>query len=106
MTSYWAQNTEFVRLSHVKLFLWVKIFNWAQIETFNSSSTASVVQWYFENRTEIFLWASDNFFDSLKLKIRFSSKSVLFSQVDPSLTTKISNWAQAETPNLCQLLEL
>ena len=57
-------------------------------------------------RTEIFLWASDNFFDSLKLKIRFSSKSVLFSQVDPSLTTKISNWAQAETPNLCQLLEL
>ena len=57
-------------------------------------------------RTEIFLWASDNFFDSLKLKIRFSSKSVLFSHVDPSMTTKISNWAQAETPNLCQLLEL
>ena len=57
-------------------------------------------------RTEIFLWAFDNFFSSLKLKIRFSSKSVLFSQMDPSLTTKISNWAQAETHNLCQLLEL
>ena len=57
-------------------------------------------------RTEIFLWVSDNFFDSLKSKMRFSSKSVLFSQVDPTLTIKISNWAQAETPNLCQLLEL
>ena len=40
----------FVKLSHVKLFLWVKIFNWAQTETSNSSSTVSVVQWYFENR--------------------------------------------------------
>ena len=40
----------FVKLSHVKLSLWVKIFNWAQTETSNSSSTVSVVQWYFENR--------------------------------------------------------
>ena len=40
----------FVKLSHAKLFLWVKIFNWAQTETSNSSSTVSVVQWYFENR--------------------------------------------------------
>ena len=94
----------FVKVSHVNLFLRVKIFNWAQTETSNSSSNVSVVQWYFENR--IFLWASDDFFDSLLWKIRFSSKSVLFSQVDPTLTTKISNWAQAETPNLCQLLEL
>ena len=36
----------------------------------------------------------------------FLSKSVLFSQVDSNLTTKISNWAQAETANLCQQLEL
>ena len=34
----------------MKLFLWVKIFNWAQTETPNSSSTVSIVQWYFENR--------------------------------------------------------
>ena len=34
----------FVKLSHVKLFLWVKIFNWAQIETSNSSSTVNVIQ--------------------------------------------------------------
>ena len=40
----------FVKLSHVKLFLWVKIFNWAQTETSNSSSVVSVIQWYFENR--------------------------------------------------------
>ena len=40
----------FVKLSHVKLFLWVKIYEWAQTETSNSSSTVSVVQWYFENR--------------------------------------------------------
>ena len=40
----------FVKLSHVKLFLWVKIFSWAQTETSNSSSTVSVVQWYLENR--------------------------------------------------------
>ena len=40
----------FVKLSHVKLFLWVKIFNSAQTETSNFSSTVSVVQWYFENR--------------------------------------------------------
>ena len=40
----------FVKLSHVKLFLWVKIFNWAQTETSISSSTVSVVEWYFENR--------------------------------------------------------
>ena len=41
----------FVKLSHVKLFLWVKIYNWAQTETSSSnSSTVSVVQWYFENR--------------------------------------------------------
>ena len=57
-------------------------------------------------KIEIFLRASDHFFDGLSWKIRFSSKSVLFSQVDPNLTTKISNWAQAETPNLCQLLQL
>ena len=88
----------------MKLFLWVKIFNWVQTETFNSSSTVSVVQWYFENRN--ISVASENFFDGVKLNIRFSSKSVLFSQVDPSLTAKISNWVQAETPNLCQLLEL
>ena len=47
----------FVKLSHVKLFLWVKIFNWAQTETSNSSSTVSVVQWYFENRNiSVGLW--------------------------------------------------
>ena len=40
----------FVKLNHVKLFLWVKIFNWAQTETSNPSSTVSVVQWYLENR--------------------------------------------------------
>ena len=40
----------FVKLSHVKLFLWVKMFNWAQTATSNSSSTVGVVQWYFENR--------------------------------------------------------
>ena len=40
----------FVKLSHVKLFLWVKIYKWTQTETSNSSSTVSVVQWYFENR--------------------------------------------------------
>ena len=40
----------FVKLSHVKLFLWVKIYNWAQTETSNFSLTVSVVQWYFENR--------------------------------------------------------
>ena len=40
----------FVKLSHVKLFLWVKIYKWALTETFNSSSTVSVVQWYFEVR--------------------------------------------------------
>ena len=40
----------FVKLSHVKLCLWVKIFNWAQTETSNSSSTVTVVQGYFENR--------------------------------------------------------
>ena len=34
----------------MKLFLWVKIYKWAQTETFNSSSTVIVVQWYFENR--------------------------------------------------------
>ena len=39
-----------VKLSHVKLFSSVKIFNWAQMETSNSSSTVSVMQWYFENR--------------------------------------------------------
>ena len=40
----------YVKLSHVKPFLWVKIFKWAQTGTSNSSSTVSVVQWYFENR--------------------------------------------------------
>ena len=40
----------FVKSSHVKLFLWVKNFNWAQTEASNSSSTVSVVQWYFEDR--------------------------------------------------------
>ena len=40
----------FVKLSHAKLFLWVKIFNWAQTGTSNSSSTVSVIQWNFENR--------------------------------------------------------
>ena len=40
----------FVQLSQVKLFLWIKIFNWTQTETSNSSSTVSVVQWHFENR--------------------------------------------------------
>ena len=40
----------FVKLSHVKVFLWVKIYKWAQTETSNSSSTVSVVQWYFENK--------------------------------------------------------
>ena len=47
----------FVKLSHVKLFLWVKVFNWAQTETSNSSSTVSVVQWYFEKRNiSVGLW--------------------------------------------------
>ena len=40
----------FVKLNHVKLFLWVKIFNWVQTETSNSSLTVGVIQWYFENR--------------------------------------------------------
>ena len=40
----------FVKLSHAKLFLCVKIFNWAQTETSSSSSTVNVVQWYYENR--------------------------------------------------------
>ena len=40
----------FVKLSHVKLFLWVKIFNWAQTETPNSRSTVTVVQGCLENR--------------------------------------------------------
>ena len=53
----------FVKLSHVKLFFWVKLFNWVQTETSNSSSTVSVAQWYFENRH--ISGASDNFFDSL-----------------------------------------
>ena len=74
----------FVKLSHVKLFLWVKIFNWAQTETSNSSSTVSVVQWYFENRN-ISVCLSQ-LFRQFIVEIRFSSKSVLFSQVDPSLT--------------------
>ena len=39
----------FVKLSYVKLFLRVKIFNRAQTETSNSSSTVRVVQWYSEN---------------------------------------------------------
>ena len=34
----------------VKLFLWVKIFNWAQTETSSSGSTVTAVQGYFENR--------------------------------------------------------
>ena len=55
----------YVNLSHVKLFLWVNVFNWAQTETSNSSSTVSVVQWYFENRYISVAWASDNFFGSL-----------------------------------------
>ena len=40
----------FVKLSHVKLFLWVKIFKWAQTKRSNSRSTVSVIQWDFENR--------------------------------------------------------
>ena len=40
----------FVKLGHVKLIFWVKIFNWAQTETWNSSSTVTVIQLYFENR--------------------------------------------------------
>ena len=40
----------FIKLSHVKLFWCVKIFNWAQTEISNSSSTDRVVQCYFENR--------------------------------------------------------
>ena len=32
------------------MFFWVKIFNWAQTETSNSSSTVSVIQQDFENR--------------------------------------------------------
>ena len=72
----------------MKLFLWVNPIL-AQLSVLYSGVL----------RIEIFPWASDNFVDSLQWKIRFSSKSVLFSQVDPTLTTKISNWAQAETPN-------
>ena len=45
-----SKYREFVKLSHVKLLLWVKVFNWAQTETSNSSSTVTVVQGYFENR--------------------------------------------------------
>ena len=52
----------FVKLSHVKLFLWVKIFNWAQTET---SSSQLLVSYNGILRTEIFPWASDNFFDSI-----------------------------------------
>ena len=89
----------------MKLFWWVKIFKWAQTER-HPILAQLLVSYNGILRTETFLWASDNFFDSLKLKIRFLSKPVLFSQVDSSLTTKISNWAQAETPNLCQLPQL
>ena len=83
----------FVKLSHVKLFLWVKFL-------IGHKQRHPILAQLFVSyngilRIEIFLWASDNFFDSLLWKIRFSSKS-----------TRISNWAQAETPNLCQLQEL
>ena len=40
----------FCKIKPCEAVLWVKIFNWAQTETSNSSSTVSVVQWYFENR--------------------------------------------------------
>ena len=43
--------------------LWVQIYKWAEIETSNSSSTLSVVNGIL--KIEIFLWVSDNFFDSL-----------------------------------------
>ena len=47
----------FVKLNHVKLFLWVKLFNWAQTETSNSSPIDSVVQCYFENKNiSVGLW--------------------------------------------------
>ena len=87
----------------MKLFLWVKIYKWAQRHPI---LVQLLVLYNGILKIEIFLWASDDFFDSLQWKIRFSSKSVLFSQVDPTLTTKMSNWTQAETPNLCQLLQL
>ena len=69
----------FVKLSHVKLFLWVKIYKWAQTETSNSSSTVSVLQWYFENRNiSVGLW--QRFWQFMvRNGFRFSSKSVLFS---------------------------
>ena len=47
----------FVKVSHVKLFMWIKIYKWAQTETSNSRPTVSVVQWYFENRNNsVGLW--------------------------------------------------
>ena len=66
-----------------------KNFNWAQTETSSSSSTVAVVQGYFENRNiSVDLW---QLFRQFIVENLFSSKSVLFSQVDPTLTTKISN---------------
>ena len=88
----------------MKLFLWVKFINGHKQR--HPIPGQLLVLYNGILRIEVFLWASDNFFDSLQWKIRFSSKSVLFSQVDPTLTTKISNWVQVDTPNLCQLLQL
>ena len=68
----------FVKLSHMILFLWVKIFNWAHTETSNSSSTVSAVQWYFENRN-ISVGLSQLFRQFIVEKICFSSKSVFFT---------------------------
>ena len=69
-------NRVFVKLSRAKLFLWIRIFNWRQTETSNSSSL--LVSYNGILRKEIFLWASDNFFDSLWWKTRFSSNQFYF----------------------------
>ena len=51
----------FVRLSHAKLFLWVKMFIWTQRHPILAQL---LVSYDGILRIEIFLFASDNFFDS------------------------------------------
>ena len=52
-----------VRLSYTKLFLWVKIFNWAQQR--HPILAQLLLSYNGILKIEIFLWASDNVFDSL-----------------------------------------
>ena len=52
----------FVNLSHVKLFLWVNSFNWAQRHPILAQL---LVSYNGILKIEIFLWASDNCFNVL-----------------------------------------